>query len=223
MASIQLQNIHLRQAERLILDIESNEIPVTNITGIIGPNGAGKTILLKLIAGLIQNPKFQISCSFKDISMVLSQTPLLKMSVRGNFLMLKDTHPDLSDEKINAVLKAFLLDHVSNSPATKISTGERQRLAIARAYLIGAELLILDEPTASLDPQSTLLIESKIIDLANQGIKFLIASHDFAQVKRICDQVVFIKDGKIVEKGQTDDLFSNPKNPETKSFISFYE
>ena len=223
MASIQLQNIHLRQAERLILDIESNEIPVNNITGIIGPNGAGKTILLKLIAGLIQNPKFQISCSFKDISMVLSQTPLLKMSVRGNFLMLKDTHPDLSDEKINAVLKAFLLDHVSNSPATKISTGERQRLAIARAYLIGAELLILDEPTASLDPQSTLLIESKIIDLANQGIKFLIASHDFAQVKRICDQVVFIKDGKIVEKGQTDDLFSNPKNSETKSFISFYE
>jgi len=223
MASIQLQNIHLRQAERLILDIESNEIPVTNITGIIGPNGAGKTILLKLIAGLIQNPKFQISCSFKDISMVLSQTPLLKMSVRGNFLMLKDTHPDLSDEKINAVLKAFLLDHVANSPATKISTGERQRLAIARAYLIGAELLILDEPTASLDPQSTLLIESKIIDLANQGIKFLIASHDFAQVKRICDQVVFIKDGKIVEKGQTDDLFSNPKNSETKSFISFYE
>ena len=223
MASIQLQNIHLRQAERLILDIESNEIPVNNITGIIGPNGAGKTILLKLIAGLIQNPKFQISCSFKDISMVLSQTPLLKMSVRGNFLMLKDTHPDLSDEKINAVLKAFLLDHVANSPATKISTGERQRLAIARAYLIGAELLILDEPTASLDPQSTLLIESKIIDLANQGIKFLIASHDFAQVKRICDQVVFIKDGKIVEKGQTDDLFSNPKNPETKSFISFYE
>jgi len=223
MASIQLQNIHLRQAERLILDIESNEIPVNNITGIIGPNGAGKTILLKLIAGLIQNPKFQISCSFKDISMVLSQTPLLKMSVRGNFLMLKDTHPDLSDEKINAVLKAFLLDHVANSPATKISTGERQRLAIARAYLIGAELLILDEPTASLDPQSTLLIESKIIDLANQGIKFLIASHDFAQVKRICDQVVFIKDGKIVEKGQTDDLFSNPKIPETKSFISFYE
>ena len=142
MASIQLQNIHLRQAERLILDIESNEIPVNNITGIIGPNGAGKTILLKLIAGLIQNPKFQISCSFKDISMVLSQTPLLKMSVRGNFLMLKDTHPDLSDEKINAVLKAFLLDHVANSPATKISTGERQRLAIARAYLIGAELLL---------------------------------------------------------------------------------
>jgi tungstate transport system ATP-binding protein len=223
MASIQLQNIHLRQAERHILDIESNEIPVNNITGIIGPNGAGKTILLKLIAGLIQNPKFQISCSFKDISMVLSQTPLLKMSVRGNFLMLKDTHPDLSDEKINAVLKAFLLDHVANSPATKISTGERQRLAIARAYLIGAELLILDEPTASLDPQSTLLIESKIIDLANQGIKFLIASHDFAQVKRICDQVVFIKDGKIVEKGHSHDLFSDPKNSETKSFISFYE
>jgi tungstate transport system ATP-binding protein len=223
MASIHLQNVHLRQAERLILDIESNEIPVSNITGIIGPNGAGKTILLKLIAGLIQNPKFQISCSFKDISMVLSQTPLLKMSVRGNFLMLKDTHPDLSDEKINAVLKAFLLDHVSDSPATKISTGERQRLAIARAYLIGAELLILDEPTASLDPQSTLLIESKIIDLANQGIKFLIASHDFAQVKRICNQVVFIKDGKIIEKGHTQDFFSNPKHPETKSFISFYE
>jgi ABC-type cobalamin/Fe3+-siderophores transport system ATPase subunit len=82
MASIHLQNVHLRQAERLILDIESNEIPVSNITGIIGPNGAGKTILLKLIAGLIQNPKFQISCSFKDISMVLSQTPLLKMSVQ---------------------------------------------------------------------------------------------------------------------------------------------
>ena len=214
MANIDLQYIKLHQEERLILDVQNKEIPCNAITGIIGPNGAGKTILLKVIAGLITHPDFRMTCNFKDISMVLSQTPLLKMTVLGNFQMLKDTRPEISDQDIERAL---------NSPATKISTGERQRLAIARAYLIGADLLILDEPTASLDPQSTRLIESKIVELAKQGIKFLIASHDFAQVKRICDHVVFIKDGQIFETGETHDFFSKPNDPQTEEFISFYQ
>ena len=223
MANIDLQYIKLHQEERLILDVQNKEIPCNAITGIIGPNGAGKTILLKVIAGLITHPDFRMTCNFKDISMVLSQTPLLKMTVLGNFQMLKDTRPEISDQDIERALKIFLLDHVANSPATKISTGERQRLAIARAYLIGADLLILDEPTASLDPQSTRLIESKIVELSKQGIKFLIASHDFAQVKRICDHVVFIKDGQIFETGETHDFFSKPNDPQTEEFISFYQ
>ena len=223
MANIYLQNIQLRLQERLILDIKNKEVPCHSITGIIGPNGAGKTILLKIIAGLITDTNFRITSNFRDISMVLSHTPVLKMTVLGNFQILKDTRPDISDNDIKDVLKTFLLDHVANTPATKISTGERQRLAIARAYLIGADLLILDEPTASLDPQSTRLIETKIVELSNQGIKFLIASHDFSQVKRICDQVILIKDGQVIESGETQDFFSNPKSSQTQEFISFYQ
>jgi tungstate transport system ATP-binding protein len=223
MANIALHQIQLEKQNRLILNITHQEIVCNSITGIIGPNGAGKTMLLKVIAGLIQNPELQFSLDIKNICMVLSHTPLLKMRVWDHFLMLKDIQPDLAEEKLHQVLKDFLLDHLMYNPATKISTGERQRLAIARAYLMGAELLILDEPTASLDPQSTQLIESKIKELAQQGIKFLIASHDFAQVKRICDEVVFINDGAIIESGPTAELFSRPQQDQTAAFIRFYQ
>lgn len=222
MANIHLRNIHVYGQNRLILDIPSAELPCKRITAVIGPNGAGKTTLLKVIAGLITQPEFQIQHHAHSISMVLSQTPLIKMSVLGNFLILRDAKPDLTIDQIDLTLRSFQLDHLKHQAATRLSTGEKQRLAIARAYLMGAELLILDEPTASLDPQSTLLIESKITELAQGGMRFLIASHDFAQVKRICDHVVFVKDGHIAECGMTTSFFSSAQTPAAQEFLSLH-
>jgi tungstate transport system ATP-binding protein len=220
MVNISLSNILIRKQDRLVLDIPHFNLPCHRITAIIGPNGAGKSMLLKTIAGLIKQPEFKISTSANQVSIVLTQTPFIKMSVLENLLFLRDARPSLSLNQVHHALKIFLLNHLSDQPATKLSSGEKQRLAIARAYLMGSDLLILDEPTASLDPQSTALIESKVNELAHSGICFLIASHDFAQVKRICDHIVFVKDGKIIESGSTTSFFSAPTTQAAKEFIS---
>ncbi len=222
MANISLRNISIRKQDRIVLDIPNIHLPCHRITALIGPNGAGKSILLKTIAGLIKQPEFQISTSANQVSIVLSQTPFIKMSVLDNLLFLRDSRPSLEIHEVQQALKIFLLDHLAHQPATKLSSGEKQRLAIARAYLMGADLLILDEPTANLDPQSTSLIESKVNALAQSGIRFLFASHDFAQVKRMSDHIVFVKDGKVIETGPTESFFSTPTTQAAKEFISTY-
>ena len=222
MANIVLKNIHLAEQGRPILGIDQATLPCNRITAVIGPNGAGKTTLLKVIAGLIPDPAFDINTSTKNISMVLHQTPFIKMSVWGNLLLLKDALPSLSDDQMNHAMNVFSLNHLKNQPATLLSAGEKQRLAIARAYLMHPELMILDEPTASLDPNSTLFIESKIAELANSSMRFLIASHDFAQVKRISDHIIFVKNGQIIETGPTEEFFASPSTEDAQEFIALH-
>ena len=222
MANIVLENIHLTEQARPILHIDKATLPCDRITAVIGPNGAGKTTLLKLIAGLITDPAFTINTSSKNISMVLHQTPFIKMSVWGNLLLLKDAIPSLSDDQMNDAMNVFSLTHLKNQPATLLSAGEKQRLAIARAYLMHPELMILDEPTASLDPNSTLFIESKITELAHSGMRFILASHDFAQVKRISDHIIFIKNGQIIEASPTKAFFESPSSEVSQEFIALH-
>lgn len=222
MAKIVLENIHLTEQGRPILHIDKATLPCDRITAVIGPNGAGKTTLLKLIAGLITDPAFTINTSSKNISMVLHQTPFIKMSVWGNLLLLKDAIPSLSDDQMNDAMNVFSLTHLKNQPATLLSAGEKQRLAIARAYLMHPELMILDEPTASLDPNSTLFIESKITELAHSGMRFILASHDFAQVKRISDHIIFIKNGQIIEASPTKAFFESPSSEVSQEFIALH-
>jgi tungstate transport system ATP-binding protein len=222
MAKIVLENIHLTEQGRPILQIDKATLPCDRITAVIGPNGAGKTTLLKLIAGLITDPAFTINTSSKNISMVLHQTPFIKMSVWGNLLLLKDAIPSLSADQMNDAMNVFSLSHLRDQPATLLSAGEKQRLAIARAYLMHPELMILDEPTASLDPNSTLFIESKITELAHSGMRFILASHDFAQVKRISDHIIFIKNGQIIEASPTRAFFQSPASEVSQEFIALH-
>jgi tungstate transport system ATP-binding protein len=222
MADITLTNIQIVHNHRAILNISNKKIQCQSITGVIGANGSGKSTLLKVIAGLIHQSNFELLNPYKDLVMVLHQTPMIKMSVYQNLRLLKDVCPQLTNDRIEQVIKEFHLDHLINQPATKLSAGEKQRLALARAYLMGAKLLLLDEPTASLDPASTLLIESKILELAKTGIHFLMASHDFAQVKRLCHDVVFIADGQIQEQSSTNLFFSSPQTTAAKNFIALH-
>jgi tungstate transport system ATP-binding protein len=222
MANIVLENIHLTEQARPILQIDKATLPCDRITAVIGPNGAGKTTLLKVIAGLITDPAFAMNTASKNISMVLHQTPFIKMSVWGNLILLKDAIPSLSDDQMNDAMNVFSLTHLKNQPATLLSAGEKQRLAIARAYLMHPELMILDEPTASLDPNSTLFIESKITELAHSGMRFILASHDFAQVKRISDHIIFIKNGQIIEASPTKAFFESPSSEVSQEFIALH-
>jgi len=222
MANLVLNHIQVLNNERHILDIANQNIQCHSITGVIGANGSGKTTLLKVIAGLIQDPQFNLSIPYDDVVMVLHQTPMIKMSVYHHLQLLKDVYPDLKNDQINQVIEEYHLHHLRDQPATKLSAGEKQRLALARAHLMGAKLWLLDEPTASLDPSSTQLIESKIVELTKQGIHFIVASHDLAQVKRLCDQVVYMDQGKIQEHRPTNLFFQNPQTLLAQEFIKFH-
>ncbi len=222
MADITLKNIRVVYNHRQILNITNQHIQCESITGIIGANGSGKTTLLKVIAGLIQQKDFDIDHPYDDLVMVLHQTPMIKMSVYDNLFLLKNVYPSLTPQRIQELMDEFHLSHLSSQPATKLSAGEKQRLALARACLMDAKLVLLDEPTASLDPASTLFIESKIVDFTKKGVHFLMASHDFAQVKRLCHNVVFIADGQIQEQSPTNLFFSSPQTSAAKNFIALH-
>jgi tungstate transport system ATP-binding protein len=223
MANVQIHQLHYKSDEHTILDVTNQELPCRSMTGIIGHNGSGKTTLLKALAGLIPEAKCSAEIPDDPMVMVLHHTPFIRMSVVNNLRLLKSTYPLITEEKIAQVIHHFDLQHLANRPATKLSAGEKQRLSLARAYLTDAKLLLLDEPTSSLDPNTTLKIESHIKELHQLGIRFFIISHDFAQVKRLCEDVVLMQDGKIIEVGPTKTFFSSPKTSEAKLFLNFYQ
>jgi tungstate transport system ATP-binding protein len=223
MADIKIHHLRLQMDNRLILDIVDQTIPCHSITGIIGPNGAGKTSLLQSIVGIIPEAKADLSIVDGPPVMVLHHTPFIRMSVIDNLRLLKNTYPGVTESRIAKVIQDFDLSVLANQAATKLSAGEKQRVSLARAYLTDAKLLFLDEPTSSLDPNVTLMIESKIKELNQFGIRFVIISHDFAQIKRICKDVVFVQDGKILETGSTMEFFRSPKTTQAKSFLDFYQ
>jgi tungstate transport system ATP-binding protein len=194
---IHIQNLLLSNAGKSILHIPTAKIPIDTITCIVGPNGSGKTSLLKAITGLIKVSKETISIPNLNTCMVLQGSTVLKMSVKNNLLLLRDAKKSLKESDIINALKKFELLGHSNFPATHLSSGEKQRLALARAYLLGADLILLDEPTSSLDPTSCQLIESYIVQMSTEGKRFLIVSHDFAQVERLSQHIVFIANNRL--------------------------
>ncbi|MEI7531077.1 MAG: ATP-binding cassette domain-containing protein [Betaproteobacteria bacterium] len=203
----------------LILRIPELSLSVHSVTAIIGPNGSGKTTLLKLIQGLLLPTAGKIYSEFKSTSMVLHDAHLIKMSVRDNLKMLKGRVKKLTHAQIEEALMDFGLMKIADRPATKISAGEKQRVFLARAQLLGADLVLLDEPTSSIDPsatdQSELLIKKMIIN----GTKFLIASHDLAQVKRLSEDIVFLSQGEVIETGKTRTFFQKPQTELGQRFI----
>jgi len=211
---IHIRNLDLRNNKKSILRIDQAAIPIEKITCIVGENGSGKTSLLKLIAGLDKTSQACIDFPKLSTCMVHNQSTVLKMSVKENLTLLKDVDKSITSTLVDQVLRKFQLIQFSKSPAPLLSTGEKQRLALARAYLLNAQLILLDEPTSSLDANSRDLIESFIVEMTNEGTRFLIVSHDIHQVQRLSEHVVFLEKNQIRSIIPTCQHFSN----ETQKF-----
>jgi tungstate transport system ATP-binding protein len=194
---IHIRELDLRNNKKSILRINHATIPVEKITCIVGENGSGKTSLLNAIAGLDKSAKACIDLPKLSTCMVHNQSTVLKMSVKENLTLLKDVDKTITPDFVDQVLMKFQLMQFSKSPATLLSTGETQRLALARAYLLDAQLILLDEPTSSLDTNSRDLIESFIVEMTKEGTRFLIVSHDMNQVQRLSEHVVFLEKNEL--------------------------
>lgn len=217
---IELKNITVLRNGRTILNIPYALIPADQITACIGPNGAGKTTLLKLLAGLIQPDTGSIQFSFgSKTALVLHHTPMIKASARANLGIVRDVDSSITDQDIDLALKQVGLSELAQNPAHKLSAGERQKLCLARAILQKPNLVLLDEPTANLDPNTTEQVEEMIRQFNQNGVDLLFSSHQLAQVQRLADYVLFIDQGEIKEKGPVGPFFLNPQTAAAKRYL----
>ena len=222
---IEVTNLSLKLNNTDILS--SITIASTNpgVTMVMGPNGAGKSLFLRCLHGLAIPTSGSIKIfgntilgTSTDQAMVFQKPVLLKRSVIENlkFAWPKKTQQDSVD---NALSLARLKDK-QNFPAKLLSGGEQQRLALSRALLRKPKLLVLDEPTASLDPASVQIIEQVIQDFTRQGGKVIFVSHDIGQAKRLGSEIVFLHKGKVLEHGVASDFLNNPVSDEARAYLN---
>ena len=217
---IELKDIIVKSNGRTILNIPFAIIPADRITACIGPNGAGKTTFLKLLDGLITPDSGSIGYSFKTkTALVLHHTPMIKASAAANIGMVRDIDPSITESDIQKVMEKVGLGTLGNSPAHKLSAGERQKLCLGRAILQKPNLVLLDEPTANLDPNTTEQVENLIRQFDQQNADVIFSSHQLAQVQRLAEYIIFIDQGEIKEKGPVCPFFSNPQTAAAKRYL----
>ena len=217
---IELKDIIVKSNGRIILNIPHALIPADRITACIGPNGAGKTTLLKLLDGLVKPDSGTVSYSFKTkTALVLHHTPMIKASAKTNIAMVCDADESIKNADIDRVIEQVGLSELANSPAHKLSAGERQKVCLGRAILQKPNLVLLDEPTANLDPKTTEQVEELIRQFDRQGVEVIFSSHQLAQVQRLAEHIIFIDQGEIKEKGPVGPFFNNPQTPAAKRYL----
>jgi len=203
---------------------------------IIGPNGSGKSTLLRICA-LLEKPdvgavvyhdghkNFNDSIELRrKITLVLPKGGLFNMSVFKNAaygLKIRKNNRHEIKEKVEAALNNVGLFDKRNQNALTLSTGEGQRLALARAMVLKPEVLFLDEPTASLDPSSTSTIEDIITDIKKkQRPTIIMVTHNMFQAQRLADRILFMYEGQIIDEGLSSEFFENPKDERAFNFIT---
>ncbi len=151
--------------------------------------------------------------------MVFQRPILLRRSVAANIEFTLNVHGNLDPARRDAVLSAVDLLDRSAQPARRLSGGEQQRLALARALATDPEVLFLDEPTANLDPAATAVIEAAVERIRDAGTKAIFVTHDIGQARRLADDIVFMHRGRICETDPAVTFFDMPRTREAQQFL----
>ena len=225
---IEVIDLSVSLGKDLILDKISCSIKNNSITAVIGPNGAGKSIFLQTINGLtnIDNGKITFNKIYNNDEIrnkqaMVFQTPtLLRRNVKSNMDFVSNVKNKNGKLIIKNILKRVGLEGYDDKPARLLSGGEKQRLSLARALLIEPSVLLLDEPTANLDPFSLKLIEEIILEESKKGATIILTTHDMAQAKRLASDIIFFNKGKILEQTDANAFFRKPLTKEAKKYIN---
>jgi len=214
-------------SKAIISDLSVN-IFSEKITIIMGPNGAGKSIFLKLLNGIIKptsgkilwNKSKDFSLIMRKQALVFQKPILLRRSVMANLDFIDSLFNIKSEFDKDQLLKIVDLLNQKNQPARLLSLGEQQRLSLIRALLIRPSLIMLDEPTANLDPASTKIIEDIIVSLKEFGIKIIFVTHNILQAKRLADEVIFFDKGKLIEHKNAKEFFTKPSSKQVSKYLN---
>jgi tungstate transport system ATP-binding protein len=209
---------------RILSDI-SAELPATGPTVILGPNGSGKTTLLRVVMGLIAPTEGRIAWPepAPRRAMVFQRPTMLRRTAAGNVrFALSSAGVRRSDweARTTELLDLVALSGLGDRPARRLSSGEQQRLAVARALARSPKLLLLDEPAASLDPAATGALETLVRTISDRGTSVIIATHDLAQARRLAKHVMLLHRGRIIESGCAEAFFDAPQTREARIFLA---
>ncbi|MFQ6058951.1 MAG: phosphate ABC transporter ATP-binding protein [Anaerolineae bacterium] len=221
--------------QREVLHIDALEICQGEIFGIVGPSGAGKSTLLRLLDFLELPTRGRIRFGDyvadgagpaplfvrRQVTTVFQRPVLLNTSVYHNVAYgLKIRGEKEVDRRVREVLEQVGLSQFAREPVRNLSGGEAQRVALARAMVIEPQVLLLDEPTANLDPYNVGLIESIIARLNRErGTTMVLVSHNVFQAKRLAHRVALLLEGRIVEVSGVREFFEAPRDPRTAAFV----
>lgn len=207
---IELENIKKFYGEKKVLDIDSLVIPEGKITGITGSNGSGKSTMLNIISnmdgdyeGLVRfNGEVLDGKIRSEMTLVFQKPYLFRRKVYDNIcypLKLRGVDKDKQKELALKVIKDLEIEDLVDKRGNKLSGGETQKVALARAMIFKPKLLLLDEPTSNIDPQSTKLIEREIKNFNKKtNATVVIITHNMEQSKRLCDEIISLDEGKVV-------------------------
>ena len=230
-----LDRLVKRYGEREACNIKRLEIERGEALGIIGPSGSGKSTLLRLLnflepqtsgtirfSGEMYDGRASVPLSVRRRMTLVFQSPLLfNTSVLGNVaygLKLRGVRD--AKARASEFLERLGMGPLAREHPSTISFGETQRVALARALILEPEVLLLDEPTANLDPYNVALVEELMLNISREmGTTIVLVTHNVFQARRLADRTVLLLDGKVVEVGPTEELFSEARDPRTRAFL----
>jgi len=229
MLPLVLDQVSFSAGGRTLIDCVSCEIEAGPRTVILGPNGAGKSVLMRLCHGLLAPTGGAIAWRSNGTpgrprrqAMVFQRPAMLRRSALANVtygLKLAGVSPSERELRARDVLDVVGLADKAGRPARVLSGGEQQRLALARAWALGPEVLFLDEPTANLDPGATREVEGIIGQIHASGTKIIMTTHNLGQARRLADEILFLYEGRLAERAPVERFFRQPASGEAASFI----
>jgi tungstate transport system ATP-binding protein len=232
-----LEQIEQVYGKRTVLQLPALRIEAGEVLALVGPSGAGKSTLLRLLA-LLETPTLgtvyvgldqlmtphssATICERRQIGMVFQRPVLLSRSVRANVtygLRLRGQRDGRA--QVDEMLDRVALLPLANAPARTLSGGEMQRVALARTLVTQPQVLLLDEPTANLDPFNVTLIETLLREQHQQHhTTMILVTHNVFQARRLATRVGLLLDGRLVEIAPTDTFFNFPQDRRTAAFVS---
>lgn len=228
---VQIENLIKSYNGNTVLNIDRFNIEEGKIYAVLGLNGSGKSTLMECIAGLIPYDSGSVAYNgLKDINPVRKHVAictqkqyLFNKTVKDNIawgLQIRREDRAIIEKKLDEYLGYFRMDRMLHKNARRLSGGEAAKTALLRTAVLEAELTILDEPTASMDIESTLQAEQLIKSMVGGKRSVVIVTHDMYQAQRLADEVIFMDKGIIIEKGNVKKIFLRPQSNYLKKILN---